>query len=199
LTKKFPRAGVKTPRLAAGKFLPPAQFHPKAPGQICRWALRMIDDLADLLKAAVVEVFGTMIGLQVQPEAPNTPIISEGSTIAGAVGFIGKLTGVVYIYSPVPFALRLTEKIVGVEPNEIDGDEMVNDSMGELANMIVGHLKSRLSDRGHSCVMTIPSIVRGTNFQIEPVSSTVRRVFSFRSLEHQLVVEILLKPDEKIA
>jgi chemotaxis protein CheX len=156
----------------------------------------MIDDLEDLLKAAVIEVFGTMVGLQVQPEPPNSPIVSEGATIAGAVGFIGRTTGVVYIYAPAPFALRLAGKLLGITLDEIDADEMVNDSMGELANMVVGHLKSRLSDRGHSCVMTIPSIVRGTNFQIEPVSTTVRRVFSFRSLEHQLVVEILLKQEQ---
>lgn len=156
----------------------------------------MIDDLEDLLRAAVVEVFQTMIGLQVQAEPPNSPLHNDGATIAGAVGFIGRLTGVVYIYAPVEFAGRLTEKLLGLGSNEIDGEEMVNDSMGELANMIVGHLKSRLSDRGNSCVMTIPSIVRGTNFQIEPLSSSVRRVFTFRSLEHQLQVEIMLKTNE---
>jgi len=155
----------------------------------------MIDDLEELLKAAVIEVFGTMIGLQVQPDPPHTPILNEGATIAGAVGLIGRLTGVVYIFAPATFAARLTEKLLGVSGTAIDGDEMVNDSMGELTNMVVGHLKSRLSDRGHSCVMTIPSIVRGTNFQIEPVSTTIRRVFSFRALEHQLVVEIMLRPD----
>ncbi len=155
----------------------------------------MIDDLEELLKAAVIEVFGTMIGLQVQPEPPNSPVATGGATIAGAVGFIGRLTGVVYIYAAAPFAVKLTEKLVGQSPNEIDGDEMVNDAMGELANMVVGHLKSRLCDRGHSCVMTIPSIVRGTNFQIEPVSSAIRRVLSFRSLEQQLVVEIMLRPE----
>jgi chemotaxis protein CheX len=155
----------------------------------------MIDDLEDLLNAAVIEVFGTMIGWQIQPEAKNTPISSEGATIAGAVGFIGRLTGVVYIYAPAAFAVRLTEKVLGSAPLEVDAEEMVNDAMGELANMVVGHLKSRLSDRGHSCVMTIPSIVRGTNFQIEPVSTAIRRVCSFRSLEYQLVVEIMLRPE----
>ena len=157
----------------------------------------MIDDLEDLLKAAVVEVFGTMVGLQIQPEAPDTPVVNHQATIAGAVGFIGGLTGVVYIYAPVPFALRLTGKLLRLETAQIEGDEMVNDAMGELANMVVGHLKSRLCDRGHSCVMTIPSIVRGTQFQIEPVSSTIRRVLSFRSLEYQLVVEVMLKPETK--
>lgn len=155
----------------------------------------MIDDLEDLLRAAVVEVFGTMVGLQVQPEPPNSPIQNEGATVAGTVGFIGRLTGVVYLYASTSFAVRLTEKLLGLEGDGIDGDEMVNDSMGELANMVVGHLKSRLCDRGNSCVMTVPSIVRGTNFQIEPMSNSVRRVFSFRSHEHQLLVEIMLKPN----
>lgn len=157
----------------------------------------MIDDLEDLLKAAVVEVFGTMIGLQVQLEPPHAPVVNTGATIAGAVGFIGRVTGVVYIYAPVELAVRLTEKLLHLSASEIEQKELVNDSMGELANMIVGHLKSRLSDRGLSCAMTIPSIVRGTNFQIEPVSSTIRRVFSFRSLEHQLVVEIMLRPESQ--
>lgn len=157
----------------------------------------MFDDLEDLLKAAVVEVFGTMIGLQVQADPPGTPLASGEPSIAGAVGFIGQVSGVVYIYAPVSFAVRLTGKMLDLEARQIDGDEMVNDAMGELANMIVGHFKSRLSDRGHSCVMTIPSIVRGTQFQIEPVSNTIRRVLSFRCLEYQLVVEIMLKPEPK--
>lgn len=155
----------------------------------------MIDDLEELVKAAVLEVFGTMIGLQIQPEPASTPGVSEGATIAGAVGFIGRLTGVVYIYASVPFAGRITERLLCSRAGENAGEEMVNDAMGELANMVVGHLKSRLSDRGNSCVMTIPSVVRGTNFQIEPVSTAIRRMLSFRSLEHQLVVEIMLQPE----
>jgi hypothetical protein len=43
------------------------------------------------------------------------------------------------------------------------------------------------------CVLTIPSIVRGMHLTIEPVSTTERRVFSFRSNNNQLVVEVLIK------
>lgn len=154
----------------------------------------MIDDLEDLLKAAVVEVFGTMIGLQVQLDPPQAPVLNPGATIAGAVGFIGQVTGVVYIYAPVELAVRLTEKLIPQSALEPEQNELVNDSMGELANMIVGHLKSRLSDRGLACALTIPSIVRGTNFQIEVVSSTIRRVSSYRLLDHQFVVELMLRP-----
>lgn len=155
----------------------------------------MIDDLEELLKSAMVEVFSTMLGQQIEPEPNNAPMLNGDAMIAGAVGFIGTLTGIVYLYLPQTFAVRLTEKMLGVAPDASDGDEMVNDTIGEFANMVVGHLKSRLSDRGRSCAMTIPSIVRGTNFCIEPVSTTLRRVVTFRSHEHQIVVEILIKPD----
>ena len=152
-------------------------------------------DLDDLLRTAVVEVFGTMLGLEIHPEPPSTPIPGGSSTIAAAVGFIGSLNGLVYIYAAEPFAVRITDKLIGLNGDRGHRDEMVNDSMGELANMIVGHFKSRLSDRGNSCSLTIPSIVRGTSFQIEPVSSSIRRVISFRSMDTQLVAELMLRPE----
>ncbi|HAV61186.1 MAG TPA: chemotaxis protein CheX [Verrucomicrobiales bacterium] len=155
----------------------------------------MIDDLEELVKAAVGEVFSTMLAQQIEPEPPNSPVVNGDATIAGSVGFIGNLTGIVYLYLPQGFAVRLTEKLLGISPQSVESEELVNDSVGELTNMVVGHLKSRLSDRGRSCVMTIPSIVRGTNFCIEPVSSTIRRLLTFRSHEHQVVVEILMRPD----
>ncbi len=156
----------------------------------------MIDDLEELLGAAVQEVFGTMLAMPIHMDKQYVSVPSDEPSIAGAVGIIGDLTGVIYAYAPLSLAKTMTARLAGMDLDEIDEDEMINDSMGELTNMIVGHFKSRLSDRGNSCVMTIPSIVRGTHFCIEPVSSTVRRVFSFRSGDQQLVVEVMLKPEE---
>lgn len=157
----------------------------------------MIDDLEELIKSAVVEVFSTMLKLPVQAEPANSPVMPADSTIAGAVGFVGQVTGVIYIYTPGDFAIKLAARFLDLDESEVDGGEMVNDCIGELSNMVVGHVKSRLSDGGLSCVMTIPSIVRGTHFCVEPTSSTQRRVFSFRSGESQVVFEVLLKPVEK--
>jgi chemotaxis protein CheX len=137
-----------------------------------------------------------MLDLPIRMEEQYVAVQSDEPTIAGAVGFIGDLTGVIYVYAPVSLAKTMTAKLAGMELDEIEADEITNDSMGELTNMIVGHFKSRLSDRGNSCAMTIPSIVRGTNFCIEPVSTTVRRVFSFRSGDQQLVAEVMLKQEE---
>ena len=130
--------------------------------------------------------------------APSVPlgkdVVSSEAHIAASVGFIGRMTGVVYIYANARFAARMTSLILRRPDNELEPDEMVNDAMGEIANMIVGNFKSALFERGCACVLTIPSIVRGSNFSIQAVSSTTRRVLCFRCEDrHNLVVEILLK------
>jgi chemotaxis protein CheX len=88
--------------------------------------------------------------------------------------------------------------MLGLADEEIDGDEMVNDVMGEIANMVVGNLKSGLCDRGLTCVLTIPSIVRG-NFSIEPISSSARKVFHFSCETRPLLVEVMIKHSDRTA
>jgi len=116
--------------------------------------------------------------------------------IAGAVGFVGRLSGVVYVFTTVSFARRITATLLGLQEAEIEGDEMINDAMGEMANMLVGQMKSQLSDRGMPCVLTIPSVVRGSNFSVEATTSTEGHIFSFVSGENRIFIQVLLKPSE---
>jgi len=43
----------------------------------------------------------------------------------------------------------------GLADHEIEGNEMIDDLIGGLSNMVVGHIKSQLSDRGMPCVPTL--------------------------------------------
>lgn len=156
----------------------------------------MIQDMDELVKCAVTEVFDTMMNMK----ATEVPVESINRNnghghIAGCVGFIGRLSGVVYIHSSDTFARTITGTLLGLSDAEIESQEMVNDAMGEMANMIVGHMKSRLADRGMSCVLTIPSVVRGSSFSIEAVSSTKGRLYAFSCPSDHLLVEVLVKPD----
>src|SRR5262245_29869482 len=157
----------------------------------------MIDELEEMLKTAVGGVCRTMLNFDPHSIPLQKNAITSDAHLASSVGFIGKVTGVVYIYATADFARDITRTITGLSDAEIDSDEMVNDAMGEVANMVVGNLKAALVDRGMACVLTIPSIVRGSNFSIEATSSTTRRVLCFRCKDsHNLVVEILIKPEE---
>jgi len=152
----------------------------------------MLDDLDQLVAAAISAVFGTMLNVPVLREAPGAPITNGEAHVAGSVGFIGAISGVVFVYSSASFAQRVTRGLLGMKDAE-PAIEMVNDAVGEITNMVVGNIKSRLSDRGMDCMLTIPSIVRGSHFTIEPTTSTERRVCLFRCEGQQVVVEVLLR------
>ncbi len=156
----------------------------------------MLDDLDQLVTSAVSSVFGTMLNLPVVMEAPDAQITNGEPHVAGSVGFIGTVNGMVYVYSSASFARRVTCGLLG-QKNSEPGVEMINDAIGEIANMVVGNIKSRLVDRGMDLILTIPSIVRGSHFTIEPTSTTQRRLCIFRCDGSQVVVEVLIRPGKK--
>ena len=70
---------------------------------------------------------------------------------------------------------------------------MVNDAFGELTNMVGGVIKSNLEDLNQSCMMTVPSVVRGSNFSIEAVTGVERRSVYCICDGGRVLVEALIK------
>ncbi len=158
---------------------------------------------------AVGDVFKTMLSRDAEPgitvgDGVNSswpPIPVDGDAIpqvVGTVGFIGDVNGLIYLYLPLPFAIAATSHLLGMTPAELEeaGDEVVNDAIGEITNMTVGSFKNGLCDAGYPCKLTIPSILRGSNFSIEPISSVNRFIYSFETSGHKIVADILLKSGE---
>ena len=153
----------------------------------------MVPDIDQIIPTAVASVFGTMLNFSIVTEPDAIREVNEGPHVVGAVTFVGTMNGVVYLQCGDPLARRITGGLLGLDQREIDGHEMVNDAMGEMTNMVVGHLKTRLVDRGMSCVMSIPSVVRGNDFLIEPLTGSERRAYFFRCEGTPLQVEVIMK------
>jgi chemotaxis protein CheX len=62
--------------------------------------------------------------------------------------------------------------------------------------MIVGVFKNGLCDLGFSCKLTIPSILRGSNFCVAPTGGSRRFTYSFEISGRRVVADILIKADE---
>jgi len=167
------------------------------------------EELRKLATNAVNSVFDTMLGSSPSlesvkrldergdAESMELPIAAGVPIIAGTVGFLGNLTGIIYIFMELPLALTATCKLLGLDEEDLDLDdhEMVNDAIGELTNMIVGTFKNDLSNEGYACRMTIPSILRGSNFTIEPAEVALRRIFKFDCAGKAFVVDVLMKEE----
>lgn len=159
--------------------------------------------LRDLVNKAMSDVLITMLTLNskliwVSDDHPgeDTPQLCQNTPIVvGAVGFIGDVNGLIYLHFESEFATLVTSRLTGLSPEEIEaeGDEVVNDAIGELTNMTVGGFKNALCDMGLPCNLTIPSILRGSNFTIEPASSALRHVYQFEADGRKMTADLLLQ------
>ncbi len=162
--------------------------------------------IRDYINRAVSDVFKTMLGREPRfskqtPRGEGEPRTdSEGHRpqVVGTVGFIGDINGLIYLHLDLTFARLCTCHLLGMDEAELDeaGDEVINDAIGELTNMIVGSFKNGLCDAGYPCRLTIPSILRGSNFTIEPISEAVRHIYYFDCAEHRVVADILMKSED---
>jgi chemotaxis protein CheX len=163
----------------------------------------------ETINRAVQDVFKTMLGktatlvtaaqtMHADGSAWEHPVQINGQQVVGTVGFIGDISGLIYLYLEASFANDVASHMLGMTLAELEeaGDEVVNDAVGELTNMTVGTFKNQLADKGFPCKLTIPSILRGSNFSIEPISSATRRIYRFNVGEHHLVADLLMKTGE---
>lgn len=162
--------------------------------------------IREYITRAVTDVFKTMAGraptfhsrAEMKDGRPQLVPDPTRPQVVGTVGFIGECNGLIYLHLDLEFARLCTCHMLGMTEAELDdaGDEVINDAIGELTNMTVGSFKNGLCDAGHPCKLTIPSILRGTNFSIEPISSAVRHVYHFECAEHRVIADILMKSED---
>ncbi len=156
----------------------------------------------ETITRAVKEVFSTMLSQPArylpmeQTEAESLEL--EHPQVVGTVGFIGAINGLIYLYMDVAFAQKCASNLLGISESELAelGDEAVNDAIGELTNMTVGTFKNQLSDRGFPCRLTIPSILRGSRFRIEPINSATHRIYHFDITNSGITADLLMQPGE---
>jgi chemotaxis protein CheX len=165
--------------------------------------------IRDNIARAVGDVFKTMLGR----EPTLTPIRNNFEQVwpvqspladnprphvVGTVGFIGDANGLIYLYLDLSFARLCTCHLLGMTEAELNeaGDEVINDAIGELTNMTVGSFKNGLCDAGYPCKLTIPSILHGSNFTIEPISTVTRHVYHFDCGGHRIIADLLMKQDD---
>ena len=157
---------------------------------------------------AVRDVFKTMLRRTVSLNAAYAPVtndahplgapgdqLASSPQVVGTVGFLGEINGLIYLYFDGGFARHCTSHLHGLPEKDIEraGEEVINDAIGEITNMTVGSFKNGLSDQGYPCKLTIPSILRGRNFCIEPISDSQRFIYVFETEGQRLVADILLK------
>jgi chemotaxis protein CheX len=114
-----------------------------------------------LLEVAVREVFELMLGCQLTESASAD---QEALDITSMVGLAGHTCGVLSLRCDGKSAALMASKMLGLEPDKV-GQEMA-DALGEVCNMIAGNFKNKVSGMGDGCMLSVPTVITGTNYNL---------------------------------
>lgn len=122
----------------------------------------MLDQITlnDTVIDAAREVFETMIFMDVETSSEACPTIT-GQALLGSITFKGRLEGCLAVCVSQPCAERIAKNMLGMEPEEPLGLEEACDAIGEVANMVMGSIKTRLQDAYPGIEVSIPSVITG--------------------------------------
>lgn len=115
-----------------------------------------------ILRDAVQEVFSMMVGTEVSvSELANPPVIIE---VTGMVGMAGELCGVLCVRCSKSCATKIASKMLGVPVAEAVSH--MSDAVGEICNMVAGHFKAKIDGLQDNCMLSVPTIVIGGDYQL---------------------------------
>ncbi len=123
----------------------------------------MIDSAA--LKTAITqsakEAFETMVFLPIEeiPDQPDNP--EPATSLICTISFTGPYRGFFSIRSYMQSAERIAKSMLMAEEDQSLEDDEIFDALGEVTNLIIGGVKSRLGDSFGEIKISIPSTVKG--------------------------------------
>jgi chemotaxis protein CheX len=107
------------------------------------------------------EVFSSMVpGTVVFPENEK-PEVAGG--ITGMVGIAGPLSATLSFRCSLESATWMASRMLGLELEEAEAER--SDAVGEICNIVAGYFKANIG-LGEKCVLSVPTVVVGTNYRI---------------------------------
>ena len=131
---------------------------------------------ADDLVGLTASIFEAVLGRTLEPVDDDVPRASTEQVVS-FVAITGEWEGSVGIVMSMTGATRAAADMFAMEEADLD-EELVNDAVGELANIAAGNLKGMLVA---DCKLGLPTVVRGTDFRVSVPGTRVVCEAAFQS------------------
>ena len=153
-------------------------------------------DIRTLIIDAIVDVFDTMVSMEVEFFDSEPPDTTGTGRMAATVNLAGSVVGLITIQVPSEMSGLMMTAMFDSKPDEIENKGKIRDLIAEISHIVGGNLKSALNDDGHQCVISTPSITYGTDFIIKSLQMERFERFIFTHQENYIFVEIGLKLEQ---
>lgn len=123
-------------------------------------------EIEHAISKASREVFETMLNLPLEVDPSVMRTVIEPETFHGVValvGVAGSWTGTGHLSCSPPFAQRVAGALLMTEYDAVDKE--VLDAVAEVANMIVGNVKTIFEEKLGPLGLTVPTVIFGRNYQ----------------------------------
>jgi chemotaxis protein CheX len=120
--------------------------------------------LKETLLESAKEVFETMVFMAIEEAGTEGAHVSEPALL-GTITFKGSLEGCLGICCCESCARTIAANMLGLDSSEKLGDNDVSDAIGEIANMVMGAVKSRIQNEAGNIEVSIPSVVQGRDLR----------------------------------
>lgn len=156
------------------------------------------EELVEIITATTHEVMSIMLGMEVAavPAAehgPPAPAVSGAGAVA-LVGLAGNWAGTGSIACTGEFACTLASNLLGAAYESVD--EEVLDAVGEIANMIIGNVKTPLETRLGRMGLSVPTVIFGRNFQTRTARVRDWTVVAFEHGSEKMFVQLSLAQNQ---
>jgi chemotaxis protein CheX len=110
------------------------------------------------------EVFETMVFLPIERAAePESP--SGAPTFLATITFTGDLEGCFGISCSDPGVRNIAASMLCLEPGSTLQESEISDAIGEIANMVMGSIKTRVQHEIPNIAISIPSVIHGRQLE----------------------------------
>ena len=116
--------------------------------------------VTETLLEAAKEVFETMIFMNIE-NAAGQEAKMDGTMFLGTITFKGGIEGCLSISMEEACGIAVAKNMLCMEPDDDIPDEDLADAIGEVANMVMGSVKTRLQDTIPNVEISIPTVICG--------------------------------------
>jgi len=121
------------------------------------------DQIVKFIDESVTEAFTTMM-LGEPKRTDEIPNLGQPTDIICSIGFTGKIEGAFTICSSSKGACKVVSKMLDMDLTEVTPD--VIDGIGEITNIVVGGVKTRLAALDYDFEISVPNLVRGQDLEM---------------------------------
>lgn len=154
-------------------------------------AEEMQELLISAVKQSTTDVFGTMLGIEVEAgevySSLGFPAPTEG--IVSLIGLAGPWMGTGSLSCNPQLAFKISGALMMTEYTAVE--EAVLDAMAEVTNMVIGNVKTILEEQVGAMGLSIPTVIFGRNFSTKSAGGSWT-VVPFQCCSERLMVQVCL-------